>query len=864
MGPGTSVNKINDIEQDKSEGGSTDQPAVIDDVSGVAGAGKRGNSRRFYDITITDALEATDTGFSCFDAENHLIAWNSSYARTCSTFSKLIVSGTTFSDLIYAEASSLMEFEAPEARDQWIEERLATHSHDEATFESKHPDGRIYEIKINRTNSGGFVEAHTDVTEARFQQSRLAHYTNMIRGTLESISEGLCVFDANGQLASWNALFFELLDLPHVYAQIGTPLSDLIMFSADRGDFGPGDPIEQTQQIVEQLTSGDRQSYDRAVPNNRIVEVEVNPLADGGFVVTYGDVTDKRAGEQALRESEERYALAAAGANDGLWDWDLRTDRIYLSPRWKAMLGYPEAEIGDGTDEWFGRIHSDDTERVTAQIDAHLRGGVSHFESEHRMLHQDESYRWMLTRGLAVRGDDDKAYRVVGSQTDITDRKRAEEQLIHDALHDSLTGLANRTLFLERARQTIDRQRRAADFHFAVIYIDLDRFKVVNESLGHVQGDDLIIATSRRLEQSVSFGDTVARLGGDDFAVLLEEAPGREVAREVGDVIRNALASPFVVGGKEVFVTASMGIAHSDNGYKRPEDALRDAELAMYRAKELGKDQAVLFDNNLRHSTVTPLDLDSDLRRAIERSEMDLHYQPIIALETGRIAGFEALIRWEHSDRGLLLPSEFIPLAEETGLIVALGQWVLERACREALRWNELSEVGEPLQVSVNLSSRQFTGLDLVSMIVDCLDETGLEPSNLKLEITESALMANAQRSARMLSQLRELNIRVCVDDFGTGYSSLSYLHTFPIDTLKIDKSFVTDMGRNHQNLEIVRTISMLAANLKFDVIAEGVESAEQMAQLRALGCQYAQGFFFSRPLDADEAVALLKENKSW
>jgi predicted signal transduction protein with EAL and GGDEF domain len=379
-----------------------------------------------------------------------------------------------------------------------------------------------------------------------------------------------------------------------------------------------------------------------------------------------------------------------------------------------------------------------------------------------------------------------------------------------------------------------------------------------------VHGDDLIIAAARRLEQNLKFGDTVARLGGDEFAIMLEDVRDKEDATGLSDMLQKALSTPFMLGGKEVFTTASMGIAHSAENYVRPEDILRDAELAMYRAKELGKARSVAFDPAMRGTTVTPLDVETDLRRALERHEMVLNYQPIVSLSDGRIRGFEALARWHHAERGDIPPSEFIPLAEETGMIVELGQWVLRNACAQMVEWNRDFTDQGPFEISVNLSGRQFTQLDLVRMVTNSLEGTGLQANCLKLEITESALMENAQRSAQMLRHLKELDIKVCVDDFGTGYSSLSYLHTFPIDTLKIDKSFVQDMGRNRHNLEIVRTIALLAQNLRLDVIAEGVETPEQLAQLRAIGCGYAQGFLFSRPLTTENVRRLLAENRVW
>jgi diguanylate cyclase (GGDEF)-like protein/PAS domain S-box-containing protein len=814
---------------------------------------------------LGSAIDALDIGFAYFDAADRLVAWNERYTRVNEHVAGLIREGVGYETLVRAGAERRARAGTIAQAADWIAWRLSMHAEDEARYEQHQPDGDWVEVRERRTADGGTVMTFTDIGELKRQRENQERHAALLKDTLENINQGLCVYDGAGRLLTWNQLYFDLLDLPHAFAQVGTPLADVTEFLARRGDLEGEDRGTAARALAGRLTGGATSTYERQSPDGRILAITVRPTEGGGFVGTLSDVTEARRAERKLRESEERYALAAAGANDGLWDWDLRTGRIFYSPRWKQMLGYEDEAVGDDPKEWLSRVHPDDLARVRAQLDAHLRGAVTHFESEYRMRHLDDAWRWMLTRGLAVREPSGRAYRIAGSQTDITERKRAEEQSIHDTLHDSLTGLANRTLFLERTRQSLTRSRRSPETGgFSVIYLDLDRFKVVNESLGHVHGDDLIIATSRRLEHALRFGDTVARLGGDEFAILMEDVESKREAKGISESLQKTLQSPFSLGGKDIYVTASMGVAHSSEGYDRPENILRDAELAMYRAKENGKAQTAIYEAALRGSSVTQLDLDTDLRRAVEREEMTLHYQPIISLADGRIHGFEALMRWNHADLGLISPTDFIPLAEETGLIYMLGQWVLRRACRQILDWNERKLTARPLEISVNLSGRQFSQLDLVGGIVDSLRGAGLDASCLKLEITESALMANARRSAEMLKQLKDLNIKVCVDDFGTGYSSLSYLHTFPIDTLKIDKSFVADMGHNQQNLEIVRTITMLARNLKLDVIAEGVETPEQLAQLRALGCQYAQGYLFSRPLDAEATERLLIQDRRW
>ena len=568
--------------------------------------------------------------------------------------------------------------------------------------------------------------------------------------------------------------------------------------------------------------------------------------------------------KEYLSQNEERYSLAMRASNDGLWDWNLKTNKIYYSDRWKEMLGFNDDEISDTPDEWLSRIHQEDHDRVRASIDAYLEGTTSNFEIEYRIRHFSGNYLWMMAKGLAIRTSSGRATRFAGSQTDVSERKSNEEQMIYDALHDTLTSIPNRTLLLDRIRQSLVRRKRYPKTSFAIIFIDLDRFRLVNESLGHIHGDELLQLISARLKETIPIGDTVARLGGDEFSVLLQDIESVRDVEAIAKDIQNSFSKPFFLGDKEVFASASMGIAHSDNNYKTPEEILRDSELAMYRAKRGGKSQSIVFQPQFRQSSLSPIDLDTDLRRALDRDEMELHYQPIISMRDRTISGFEALLRWSHRSRGVISPNEFIPLAEETGLIYDLGQWVLGKACKQIAAWNKSKEKEDQLEISINLSSRQFSDPNLVEGIVENIEKSGFDAEFLKIEITESALMQNAQRSVSMLNQLKDLNIKVCVDDFGTGYSSLSYLHTFPIDTLKIDRSFVHDMSRNFRNMEIIRTIIMLAHNLKLDVIAEGVETGEQDAQLSALGCQFAQGFYFSRPLNSFDAALLIQQNHRW
>lgn len=571
------------------------------------------------------------------------------------------------------------------------------------------------------------------------------------------------------------------------------------------------------------------------------------------------EITERRRMEEALRESQERFALAVRGANDGIWDWNLRTNEIYVSPRWKSMLGLTEESISNSPEEWFQRIHPEDVEQVKSQIKRHVDGLTHQFEDEHRMLHQDGSYRWMLSRGLVVRDNQGQATRMAGSQTDITERKRTEQQLLHDAFHDGLTDLPNRALFLDRLSQAIERSKRSKDFWFAVLFLDVDRFKVVNDSLGHMRGDQLLVKVAERLKHCLQSGDTVARLGGDEFTILLEDIKDLSEATRTAEEIHRVMQTPFDLEGQEVFINVSIGIALSTTGYERPEEPLRDADTAMYRAKALGRGRHEVFDQVMHDRVVARLQLETDLRRAIERGEFQLYYQPIVAVATERIVGFEALVRWQHPEKGLCYPSDFIPIAEETGLIIPLGDWVLREACVQLRQWQAQFPQSPPLIMSVNLSGRQFSQPNLVQQVADSLQATGLDPHCLKLEITESVVMENATQAISMLQELKSLGVQLQIDDFGTGYSSLSYLHQFPTDTLKIDRSFVSRLGVGEGGVEIVQAIITLAHNLGMNVTAEGVETPEQLHELKRLQSEHGQGYLFSKPVTSQAAMALLK-----
>ncbi|MBF2073563.1 MAG: EAL domain-containing protein [Synechococcales cyanobacterium C42_A2020_086] len=596
---------------------------------------------------------------------------------------------------------------------------------------------------------------------------------------------------------------------------------------------------------------------------------------------------------QRLYHSEERYALALQSCNEGLWDWDLQHNRCYFSPRWKEMLGYQSMELSDRPQEWFERVHPQDRAALHHAITEHLQGRTPDLEQEYRVLHQDGSYRWMQTRGRAVAGQTGKPKRLMGTQLDITRRKQMEDELWHHAFCDPLTELPNRSGFIQSLQQAIHRVQQDSMSAFAILWLDLDQFKLVNNSLGSAAGDRLLVAVAQRLRSFLPADDVVARLGGDEFAILLQQVYDVNDAVRTAERVQQVLALPFNLEGQEVFVTISVGIALSAAQYLQPESLLRDANTAMHWAKALGRARCQVFDKTMRTRLLVKLRLENDLRRAIaqgerytnaplvvernwsppsspaaikppvsvppeEYPELELYYQPIVRLASRQVIGFEALVRWQHAQQGLLFPSRFISMAEETGLIIPLSWWVLRTACRQMRQWRLRFPEKTFLTMSVNLSSKQFSMPGLTEQIRQILAETHLEANHLKLELTESLVLENAMSVVDVLYQIRSLGIQLAIDDFGTGYSSLSYLPRFPVNTLKIDRSFVSQIGECHNSLEIVRTILALAKNLHLDVVAEGVETEAQARMLQEMHCELGQGYFFSKPVDANTATRLL------
>ncbi len=575
------------------------------------------------------------------------------------------------------------------------------------------------------------------------------------------------------------------------------------------------------------------------------------------------DISARRRSEEQLREAEARYRSIFENAVEGIFQTSPQGRYLAANPSLARIYGYesPDELLGSYSDI-ARQLYLDERKRREFIEEMKKEGKVTNFEAQIRR--KNGQVIWISENAREVRNSDGELMYYEGTVEDITARKSAQDQLLHDALHDKLTGLSNRALFSDRMTQAFARLKRHPDAVFAVLFLDFDRFKNINDSLGHMAGDELLVAIAGRLESCLRPGDTVSRQGGDEFAILLEDVRDQSDATAVAERVQNAMSKPFTLIGQEVFSSASIGIAIAHADYENPEDLLRDADMAMYRAKAQGKARFAVFDAGMHTRAVALLQLETDLRRAIDRQEFELHYQPIISLQSGTITGLEALVRWRHPERGLVSPAEFIPVAEETGWIVPIGAWVLETACEQLARWQEELNPNPPLTMSVNLSGKQFSQADLIPFIREQLQKWQIAPGNLKLEITESAIMENAQAVTERLHTLRALGVKLALDDFGTGYSSLSYLHRFPLDTLKIDRSFVMRMQDGGENCEIVRTIVSLGMNLGMDVVAEGIEEIAQLRDLRELGCKGGQGFFFSRPLPPQAALELLKRAPTW
>ena len=668
---------------------------------------------------------------------------------------------------------------------------------------------------------------------------------------MDALEHGMAVIDRNGRVALWSDELERMVGC-RCNRVIGRALTTAVAALRDT-------PLPR--DIEETLKDRCARISRVALPSNgglRTLEVKHLPVA-GGVTLLWSDITERAQAEQALKLDADRLALAARGARDGLWEWDLRTHELYVSDRWKAMLGLPASASITRAEEWFARVHPDDVTPMKEAIKAHIAGETAHLEHEHRILHADGAYRWFLCRGMAV-GTGRRRLRIAGSVSDVSDHVFDQERLRTAGFRDPLTGLRNRTDFLEvLGRRLEEYKRRTTGERFAVLFLDLDRFKVINDSLGHLVGDELLIAVSRRLESCLRQHDFLGRLGGDEFAILLTTIGDAPQANVIALRIQEALRAPLSVGGRDVFTSASIGIAFGHRDYTRPHEIMRDADTAMYHAKANGKARHELFDADMHARARDRHDLENDLRHAINNNDFEVHYQPIVSLASGMCVGFESLVRWTRNGKAVS-PAEFIPIAEELGVIDALGTWVLQQACHTFADWQRRFPSAGLNCITVNASSRQLTQQNFPSLVHEAVSKSGLKPSDLHRG-DGAALMDNPQIAAMVLSELRDYGVKIYLDDFGTGCSSLSHLHRLPVDALKIDRSFVMSLLLPDRPA-IVESILALARTLRTSVVAEGIETEVQARELARLGCTHAQGYLFSRPLSPSAAEQLIVANQ--
>ena len=653
------------------------------------------------------------------------------------------------------------------------------------------------------------------------------------------------VCDADRKVTAWNAAAEQLFGIPHAEA-IGRELSMLVFPDSD------ATRAQARTELRQALAHGDTRQFMRETPTcsgERRCEWTVVPLHD-----SKGREVGNAALVQERDPAPDRYALAWQGAGDGVWDWDLATDRLWLSDSWRAIAG--SQGQGEEPSEWLDRVHPADREALQSAIVAHLAGCSVRFESEHRLRHQDGRWRWVLARGQARRDAEGKAIRFSGSMMDITEPNLTAVRVLHDAL----TRLPNRGHFVELLKRAFSRARRRGGDRLAVLLLDVDGFGAVNSRLGHSAGDEILMQLVERLHGELGEGDVLARAGADEFAVLVEDVKDEGEVENLARRLHQAAARPFDVKGEGVSLSVSIGLALSAAAYARATDLLADAGAAMYRAKAQGRGRSVTFNAAMRERAPHLLDLEGDLRNALARDEFRVQYLPIVDVARGRIQGFEALIRWAHPERGLISPEHFVPLADETGLIVPIGRWLLGQAGRD---FESCRRAGsDALTLNVNLSSRELQHSDLLEHIDGILTEHSLQPEELVLELSENTLQ-KAEHAGR-LGELRERGVRLYMDDFGTGACSLNSLLRLQLDSLKIDRSLFSGGSPRGQAPELVRTIVSLARDMGTRVVAEGVETAEQLGFLREVGCAAAQGFYFSPPVDGAEACSLFGRSMSW
>ena len=734
----------------------------------------------------------------------------------------------------------------------------------EVEFRLKRADGaylwHLGRAAAGRDAAGGIVKwfgTNSDIQTQKTAEEKLRDSEAWLRAIFDGSRDGILI-ENNVKIIYVNNSYAELLGYAKPEELIGGSIADIL----------PPDEAERLGEYGRRRLQGENvlsvYEFKSKRKDGTLVDVEgsVSTTIIGGkkYIMTaVRDITGRKQIREELQKNVSLLSSTFEATADGILAVGSDNKIVAFNEKFARMWGMTAEELNEL-----------DSADAPARISSQIKKDEEYYKRTKRIdLQKDENSfdvlelkdGRILERYSQPQKLTDKIVGRVFSFRDITERRRAEDRLLHDAFHDGLTGIANRALFMDHLQRAIERGKSRHSNFYAVLFLDFDRFKVINDSLGHGEGDNFLKLAARRLEHSTRTGDLVARLGGDEFVVLLNELLEAGDAIQIAERIQEDLKKPFDLGGREIFASASIGVIYSTAGHTRAEDMLRDADIAMYDAKAKGRANYQIFDKEMHNRATRRLEIETEMRQALERKEFCVHYQPIIDIETENLMGFESLIRWKHPERGMIPPFEFIPVAEENNLILPIGNWILRESCRQLREWQNAYPAASDLTISVNLSCKEFLQTDLVEQINETLRQTGLNPHCLKLEITESHVMENSETAVTMMNRLRSLGVQISLDDFGTGYSSLSYLHRLPVNFLKIDRSFVMRMAESIENEEIVHTIIKLAQNLKMKVIAEGVETAEQLARLKQMKCEYVQGYFFSKPLETEQARLFIEKS---
>ncbi|MEM8877157.1 MAG: PAS-domain containing protein [Pseudomonadota bacterium] len=809
-------------------------------------------NRALAAIQLSDIIESLPVSFLICDADDRLVYCNSRFKNWFFPgFEDQIVPGMSFDERVK------LFREGPAASDQyasktWLKQRKKQRINPENTVEHVLGNGRVVRSYLRRMKDGGLVTIHLDISDLHDQRSALTAKSEQMDVLLEAIDQGISMMDRNLNCAVLNSKFVELLEFPEELGRPGTPFEAFIRHNAQRGEYGSGDVEDMVRERVELAAKLQPHCFERTRPDGTVIEIRGNPAPDGGFVTTYTDITKRKKAELAVIAHEkeleaqlERFHAALANMTQGLCMFDEKSELVVCNQRFMEIYNLPPDMAVPGTP--FQKIVE---HRTTIGVyngdspEAYIKERLASVKSKVPTTTIQE-----LNNGRVIV----IAFQPLGTggwvatMDDITELQRAQARLSHMTNHDSLTDLPNRTLFRERMAEMDAKLKRGGKY--AILCLDLDRFKSINDSLGHPVGDKLLIAAASRLEGCIRPGDTIARLGGDEFAILQANVkdPGETatLARRICEVV----AEPFEIAGHQMVVGASIGIAFAPADGDGPDDLMRNADMALYRAKNDGRGIYRFFEPEMDARMQTRRELEIDMRKALRNGEFRLHYQPLVDLKTDKISGFEALLRWPHPQRGMVSPGEFIPIAEETGLIVALGEWVIQQACKDAVKWPA------GVRIAVNLSPAQFRDERLIETAFGALARSKLAANRLELEITENALLDNNESTLKTLHGLRDMGVRIAMDDFGTGYSSLSYLRSFPFDKIKIDGSFVRDLSARPDAAAIVNAVASLSQSLGMSTTAEGVETEEQKEIVRQAGYTEMQGFLFSPAVSAEEVA---------